>query len=314
VKATRPARRGSSALDVSIPYYFATESEAVDERGDVACAESVINVDYADVRGTGVHHPEQSGEALEGSAITYAGRNGDHWDADQTANYAGQRAFHSRADYDHTRFRERSAMRQQAVDARDADVIDMLNVIAHQFRGDDCFLGDRDVAGSGGYDHDHAFAVPLAITFEHDGARQRPIFGQAHSGGDGSILFLGGSSCQHIAAMGCEAGEDVSYLSRRFSLGKNHFGHTLAQGTMVVDLGETEILKGQVTEALDGVVRREVFFSNLLEQLAKGLGIHSDVIVDWAGWVEARSAKSTTGDTEEHRATHTGETDHQATL
>src|ERR1700676_357151 len=40
---------------------LAAESEAVDERGDVACAESVIDVYYADVRGAGVHHPEQSG-------------------------------------------------------------------------------------------------------------------------------------------------------------------------------------------------------------------------------------------------------------
>jgi hypothetical protein len=111
-----------------------------------------------------------------------------------------------------------------------------------------------------------------------------------------------------------QAAENVRYLARRFSRGKNHLGHSLAQGAMVVDLGETEVLKGQVAKALDSVVRREVFFSNLLEQLAKGLGIHSDVIVDWAGWVEARSAKSTTGDTEEHRETHTGETDHQANL
>ena len=65
--------------------------------------------------------------------------------------------------------------------------------------------------------------------------------------------------------MGRQPGEDVRHLARRFSLGKNHFGHTLAQGTMVVDLGETEILKGQVAQALDGVVGGEALFSNLLE-------------------------------------------------
>jgi hypothetical protein len=36
-------------------------SAAVDERGDVAGAESIIDVDYADVGGAGVHHSEQSG-------------------------------------------------------------------------------------------------------------------------------------------------------------------------------------------------------------------------------------------------------------
>src|SRR3984893_6511617 len=56
---------------------FAAESAAVDERGDVARAESVIDVDYAYIRCAGVHHPEQSGEAFEGGAITYAGWNGN---------------------------------------------------------------------------------------------------------------------------------------------------------------------------------------------------------------------------------------------
>src|ERR1700681_2060840 len=245
---------------------FAAESAAVNERGDVARAESVIDVDYADIRGAGVHHPEQSGEAFEGCAITYTGWNGNHRDAYQAADYARQRAFHSGADYDHTRLCERSAMRQQAVDARDSDIIDMLNVIAHQFRGDDCFFGDRDVAGSCGHDHDHALAVQFAIALEYDGTGDWPIFWaifcQVHSGGHGGKLFLGSSGRQHVSAVGGQAGEDVRHLPRRFSLSKNHLGHSLAQGAMVVDLGETEVLKRQVTQALYGLVGGEALLSN----------------------------------------------------
>src|SRR4029077_1195154 len=140
---------------------FAAESAAVNERGDVARAESVIDVDYADIRGAGVQTPEQSGEAFEGSAITYAGWNGNHRNSYQATDYARQRAFHSGADYDHTRLRERFAMRQEAVDACDSDIIDMLNVVAHQFRCDDCFFRDGDVAGSCGHDHDHALPCSL---------------------------------------------------------------------------------------------------------------------------------------------------------
>src|SRR4029077_3045703 len=109
------------------------------------------------------------------------------------------------------------------------------------------------------------------------------ILGQVHSGGDGGKLFLGGSGRQHVAAVSSQSGENVRHLARRFALGKNDFRHSLAQGAMVVDLGETEILKGQVAQALYGLVRRETLFSNLLEELAKGLGIHADVIVDWRG-------------------------------
>jgi hypothetical protein len=53
----------------------------------------------------------------------------------------------------------------------------------------------------------------------------------------------------------------------------------LAEGAVVVELGETEVLKRQVTEALDGVVGGETLFSNLLEEMAKGLGVHGYAIV-----------------------------------
>src|SRR6266852_9470714 len=205
-------------------------------------------------------------------------------------------------------------MRQKAVDARDSDVIDMLNVVAHQFRGDDCFFGDRDVAGSSGHDHDHALAVQLAIALEHDGASDWPILWpilcQVHSGGDGGILFLGSPGREHVAAVGRQASEDVRHLARRFALGKNHLGHALAQGAMVVDLGETEVLKGQVTQALDGVVGREALFADLLEQPAKGLGIHADVIVDWRGLGTAEDCKINHGGHRGAQGNPTGKTDH----
>jgi hypothetical protein len=55
----------------------------------------------------------------------------------------------------------------------------------------------------------------------------------------------------------------------------------LAEGAVMVDLGKTEILKGQVAQTFDGFVRRDAFFSDLIEELAKSLGIHGDsVIVD----------------------------------
>ncbi len=59
------------------------------------------------------------------------------------------------------------------------------------------------------------------------------------AGGDGGVLFLGGSRRQHVAAVGCEAAEDFGDLAGRFALSKNHLGHAMAQGAMVVELGET---------------------------------------------------------------------------
>jgi hypothetical protein len=160
------------------------------------------------------------------------------------------------------------------VNSGDSYVIDVLDVITHQLRGDDCFFGYWDVTGSGGHDHDHALAVRLAIALEDDGAREWTIVGLgpmvSECGGDGGVLFFGGSRGQHVAAVGGEAGEDFSHLAGRFALGKNHLGHALAQGAMMVELGETQVLKGQVTQALYGFVGGEALFSNLLEELAKG--------------------------------------------
>src|SRR5260370_35155389 len=110
-------------------------------------------------------------------------------------------------------------MRQQAVDASDSDVIDVLNVIAHQFCGDDRFFGDWDVARSRRHDHDHALAVSLAITLEHDGASQgtilRSMLGQVYSGGDGRTLFLVGPPRQIVAAVSGPAVECFTLVSLR---------------------------------------------------------------------------------------------------
>src|SRR5580704_3748333 len=72
--------------------------QPVDQRGDVSCAKSVIDVDDADVRGARVEHAEQRGQALERGAIADAGGNGDDGYADEAPHHARQCTFHARAD------------------------------------------------------------------------------------------------------------------------------------------------------------------------------------------------------------------------
>src|SRR5208337_5606081 len=120
-------------------------------------------------------------------------------------------------------------MGEKAVNAGDSYVIDVLNVVAHQFGGDDCFFSYRDVAGSGRDDYDYALAAPLAIALEHDGARQGTIFRAAHMvgecGGYGGVLFFGGTGGEHVAAVGGEAGEDGGHLGWCFAGCEDHLGH-----------------------------------------------------------------------------------------
>ena len=43
---------------------------------------------------------------------------------------------------------------------------------------------------------------------------------------------------------------------------------------MVIDLGKSDILKRQVAQAIDGVVRCEFASAHLLEKFADGFGVH----------------------------------------
>jgi hypothetical protein len=67
-------------------------------------------------------------------------------------------------------------------------------------------------------------------------------------------LFFGGASCEDVAAVDGEAGEDSGYLGRGFALGENYFGHALAKSAMMVDLGKAQVFKGHVPEASDGFI------------------------------------------------------------
>ena len=204
-------------------------------------------------------------------------------------------------------FASASAMGQQAVNARDSDVVNVLNVVAHHFRGDDSFFGDGDVAGSRRDDHDHALAVLLAITLEHDGASQwtilRAVCVVAHAAATAAYCSSVARVASTLPPWAARRAKDFGDLAGRFALGKNHLGHTVAQGAMVIDLGETQVLEGQVTQALDGVVGGEALFANLLEELAKGLGVHRCELHCRlpGGFAESSVARSTTESTGEHR-------------
>jgi hypothetical protein len=113
-------------------------------------------------------------------------------------------------------------MGQKAVNAGDSYIVDVLNVVAHQFGGDYGFFGDGDVAGSRRHDHDYSLAVTLAITLERDGSCQRTILGLplviSERSDDGGVLFFGGARGENIAAVGGEAREDSGDLGWRFAL------------------------------------------------------------------------------------------------
>ena len=83
-------------------------------------------------------------------------------------------------------------------------------------------------------------------------------------------MFVGGASGEDVAAVDGQAGEDSGNLAGRFSLRENHFGHALPKGAMVIDLGEAQVFKGHVAEALDGFVGGNAPLFDLGEEFPEG--------------------------------------------
>ena len=114
---------------------------------------------------------------MEARAIADTGGDGDHGRGDQSADYAGQRAFHPGADDHDARFGQPFAILHQAVDTGDADVVNGVDLVTHHFSGDLRFFGDGQIAGAGAHYGDFSFASRGAIAPESHGAGRRKILG-----------------------------------------------------------------------------------------------------------------------------------------
>ena len=62
----------------------------------ISGAESIIDIHNADTAGAGIQHGEQGGHTAEGRAVSDAGGHRDHRAVGETADDAGESAFHPR--------------------------------------------------------------------------------------------------------------------------------------------------------------------------------------------------------------------------
>src|SRR6266576_1751325 len=116
-------------------------SLAVDAGGDAGSAEAVVDVDDGDVGGAGIEHAEERGYAAEARAVADAGWHGNHRRGDETANDAGKGAFHSRNANDDAGLRELAfAVLEQAMNPGDADVVELIDTVAHHVRREKRFF------------------------------------------------------------------------------------------------------------------------------------------------------------------------------
>ena len=227
--------------------------------------------------------PSKAASPLKAGAVSHAGGHGDHRAGDQTADDAGQRAFHAGADHHHARLGQPLAIAHQAVNAGDSDIVDGVHFVAHQFGGDLGFLGHRDIAGAGADHGDPALAVHGAVAPEADGAGKRKVFGAGELRGDQGGALAVGARDQHVLGIGQQALRDGGDLFRRLALGEDHFRHAVAQGAMVVHLGEAQVFKRHVPHAPHGCVDIYRAGAHLFEQRAQLVLVHDARISESPG-------------------------------
>ena len=69
-------------------------------------------------------------------------------------------------------------------------------------------------------------------------------------------MLLRSASDQNIIFVSCELLEDASNLRRCLPRSQNHLGHAGADGAVMVNLGEAEVLEGHVTQTFERLVGR----------------------------------------------------------
>src|ERR1035438_6564024 len=213
--------REPGAVQGTAPLRTRPSLQAVDEAGNVAGAEAVIDVYHRDIAGTTVEHAEQGGEAVEARAIADAGGDGDHRAGNHAAHHAGKRTLHAGADHDDAGLGEALAVAHEAVDAGHPDIVDGVDFIAHQFRGDPGFFGHRHIAGAGADHTDAAFAINGAVAPKTDGAGEVRILGAGQLGGDGCGANGVGAGDQNIARILQQASGDGNHLIGGLALGRS---------------------------------------------------------------------------------------------
>ncbi len=166
-------------------------------------------------------------------------------------------------------------MGEKSVDAGYSDIVEVMDRVAHEFGGDDRFFGYGDVAGSGGDYGDDAFAVAAAVALKGDGAGEGTVFGLGDLGADGFVLLFCRAGGQDVAFVVGQFCEDFGYLGGSFAFAEDHFGHALAEGTVVVELGEAEVFEREVAEAGDGFVGGQLLGADLGEKGVEGGGVHT---------------------------------------
>ena len=151
-------------------------------------------------------------------------------------------------------------MIEEAVDAGDANVVEVFNAVPHQARGEKGLFCNGDVAGAGGDDKDGSLPGDFRAAFDGDDAgelMELRCFGKLL---DGREHFRAGTRDQNVVARALfseQRTDDGHYLRWRLSLAEDDFGKALAESAVMVHFREAQVFERKMLQTLDCAGGRE---------------------------------------------------------
>lgn len=164
----------------------------------------------------------------------------------------------------------------------DADVRESDDVGAEERGGDGGFFGDGEIAGTC-TDNGYGSLLWRRVLCQSKAAGKFVMLGGGDVGENGGGVFGRDTRCEDADAGGCETQEDFGHLRGRLAGGEDDFRHTGAQGAMVVEAGEAEVLKRKGGQPLSDGFGGGFTSFELTQELENGFTPHEGL---GAGWCE----------------------------
>lgn len=199
-------------------------------------------------------------------AVADAGGDADDRTADKATDGARKGGFHAGAADDNAGGPEFFALFEEAMEAGDADIGYGDDIVTHKFGGEAGFFGNREVGGAGADDEDLALADHFDFALEDEEAAERVVDGFGQFFLDGACGLFGDTGGEDVVALGGNAFGNSGNLRGSLALSENHFRHAMAEGTVVVYLGELDVLERHVLHLDGGGFGREFAGTDLFEE------------------------------------------------
>ena len=213
---------------------------------------------------------------MKTGAISNARRDGNDRALNQPGDHAGQSAFHAGHDNEDMGLLNFREAIEEAVQARNTDIVDALDGVAHDFGGHGGFFSDGNIAGAGGEDTNLPRMPRMGALADRDAASLFVVDGVRKFGLENSGVLRGDAGDEEAAFALQEGCTDFQNLLRRFARAEDYFGETFAKGAMGVDLRELEVDYLRHLECMeDGIevhLARTEFFQQLFGVVSRHTG------------------------------------------